>query len=89
MFEELKTELQEWDKKECAEALYYYYPKSKKQEISAKAEHADDEVKDFRKEIQGARNAKYLKRARYHADSPEARIQKERTELQKGLRGDL
>jgi hypothetical protein len=47
----------------------------------------ESEDDDYRDDTQGHRNAKYLKKARFYADTPQARLKKQRTELKKELRG--
>lgn len=45
----------------------------------------EDEDDDYRDDTQGHRNAKYLMKARIHADTPKARLKRQRTELRKDL----
>lgn len=48
----------------------------------------ESEDDDYRDDTQGNRNAKYLKKARIHANTPQARLKRERTELKKELDGE-
>jgi hypothetical protein len=85
--DKLKTSIQIWDKMESASAIYYMYGWGKKKDIEKIEEKHESEEDDYRDDTQGNRNAKYLKKARMHANTPQARLKRERTELKKELRG--
>lgn len=74
-----------WDKSEGAPTIYWMYAskaKSKEADLqNPEIQNEDDEKHDYRKEIQGKRNAKYLKRARFYSQSAKALKKKDHTDL--------
>lgn len=89
-FSELAKQLKAWNKKESA-IPYYWYNNWK---IAPKVAQVKPEVEavdesDYRKKINGERNKHNLEKARMYADLPQAQVKKQRTELRKGLRGEL
>jgi hypothetical protein len=87
MIDKLQKSINAWDKLESASAVYYMYDWNKKAETEDSEEKHESEEDDYRDDTQGRRNAKYLKKARFYADTPQARLKKQRTELKKELRG--
>lgn len=95
MINKLNEEIKSWDKMEGAGAVYYMYGWGKKTQKDAESEAKEDNEKnkseseesDYRDRTQGDRNAKHLAKARLYANTPQARLKKQRTELKKDLRG--
>lgn len=96
--ENLRKELAEWNKLEdsggAEGASYYYYnkktmPEPKDVEEPEDLQESAEDDKDFRKEIQGSRNARNLSKARFYADLPKNKIKKDRTDLYKTIKGEL
>ena len=83
-FELLCQQLKKWNSLESA-CVYWWY----KWKIAPKVDPKSLDEKDYRKEINGKRNAKNLEKARLYANTPQAQLKKQRTELRKGLRGEL
>lgn len=67
------------------------FPDGTKKNISSrslsKLDKNEDENDDYRDDTQGDRNTKYLKKARIRANTPQARLKRERTEFKKELNG--
>lgn len=88
LIESLQTEIKNWDKAEGAGAVYFMYGRGKKpinssEENDIKNEEDKKDDKEYRDKTQGDRNSKYLMKARIHADTPQARLKKQRTEYEK------
>lgn len=90
LIKKLNEAIEELNKMEGVGSVYWMYGWGKKQqkvkeENSQKYEEDDD--KEYRDKTQGDRNSKYLMKARIYADTPQARLKKQRTEFQKELNG--
>ena len=76
---------------EKAPNIELLFPDGTKKNISSrslsKLDKNEDENDDYRDDTQGDRNTKYLKKARIRANTPQARLKRERTEFKKELNG--
>ena len=92
LIKKLNEEIVMWDKMEGAGAVFWMYgwgkKKQKDPEASDDSSMNEDKDDDYRDNTQGNRNAKYLKKARIYANTPQARLKRERTELKKELNGE-
>lgn len=88
-FKKLAQQLKAWNKKESAIAYYWYNNWKISPKISQTEPEAIDESDDYRKKINGERNKHNLEKARMYAELPQAQVKKQRSELRKGLRGEL
>lgn len=83
----LNDEIQAWDKLEGASSVYFMFGWNKKKEDESEDESKnEDEEPDYRDRTHGERNAKHLDKARFYANTPKARLKRQRTELKKDLR---
>lgn len=82
----LKNAICSWNKMESA---VFFWMKSEKTQETEKEEQQlnEKEEPDYREKTQGDRNAKHLDKARMYANTPQARLKRERTLLKKELRG--
>lgn len=90
IFEDLKQSVQNWDKMEGASTVYFMYGwnKQNKEQAPEKQDVSEDsEEPDYRDRTHGERNTKYLDKARFYANTPQARLKRERTERAKDIRG--
>ena len=87
VMKDLKAAMQSWDKMEGASAVYYMFGwnKKKAEETPEESEKNEEEEPDYRDRTHGERNTKHLKKARFYANTPKARLKRERTELKKEL----
>lgn len=84
----LNEAIQEWDKMEGASSVFYMFGWNKKKEEPTKEDeeiNEDKEDEDYRNRTQGERNSKHLVKARIYANTPQARLKKERTLYRKEL----
>lgn len=91
MIKKLKDEIHAWDKMEGAGSVFWMYGWGKKKETDEPSEDKiqnEDENDDYRDDTHGNRNAKYLNKARFYANTAKARLKRQRTELRKDLRGE-
>lgn len=88
LIHKLNEEIQKWDKLEGASAIYWMFGWGKKKEAEDSNTKNEDENDDYRDDTQGNRNAKHLNKARMYADTPQARLKRQRTERKKELRGE-
>lgn len=87
IIKKLGEEIKNWDKFEGAGSVYWMYGWGKKKETEEDPAKNEDENDDYRDDTQGNRNTKYLKKARIRANTPQARLKRERTEFKKELNG--
>lgn len=82
LMDDLNKEIHEWDKMEGASAIYLMFgwgkPKNNTEDAKSEASNTAEEP-DYRDRTHGDRNAKYLEKARFYANTPAARLKKERT----------
>lgn len=83
----LNESMESWDKMESAGAIYFMYGWGKKKQSNDPEEKHESEEDDYRDDTQGRRNARHLTKARMYANTPKARIKKQRTEIKKDLHG--
>ena len=83
----LNESIKSWDKMESASSIYFMYGWGKKEQSKESEEKHESEDDDYRDDTQGRRNAKHLTKARMYANTPKARIKKQRTEIKKDLQG--
>lgn len=85
--DKLNNEIHEWDKLEGASSVYFMFGwGKKKEELEEEESKNEDEDSDYRDRTHGERNAKHLDKARFYANTPKARLKRQRTELRKDLR---
>ena len=89
ILKKLNEEIELWDKCEGAGAVFWMYGWGKKKQEPEKVEiKNEDEDDDYRNDTQGNRNAKYLNKARFYADTAKARLKRQRTEFKKDMHGE-
>ena len=82
-----KKETEDSKSSEKAESISDGTKKNISSRNLSKLDKNEDENDDYRDDTQGNRNAKYLKKARIRANTPQARLKRERTEFKKELNG--
>ena len=84
----LKKAIEEWDKMESASSIYYMFGWGKKKEDQKEETEqklSEENEPDYRDKTHGDRNAKHLMKARIYANTPQAKLKKERTLWKKEL----